>query len=419
MTSLQVTSFGLDDLVPYYKNPRRGNIQEIAKSLEKHGQYRAIAVNKGTHTGRPNEILAGNHTYFAAQALGWATIDATVIDVDDATATSIVLADNRLADLGDYDEQALADLLEAIDDLDGTGYSDEDLAAFIDIDEPVQLTDPDAVPEPPQAPRLESGDIVDLGNSRLYVGDSTDTDSVVKALTTMRGGAKRADCVWTDPPYGVNYVGKTKDALTIDNDGKDGLEELLNGAFATIIAVARGGAPVYVAHADTERMTFEKAMIDSGITVRQNLVWVKNTLVLGHADYHYKHEPILYGFTSNGEGTLGRGGEHWYGDNAQTTVLEFDKPSRNGIHPTMKPVELIQSMLANSCPPHGLVADIFGGSGSTLIAAHDLGMRAFLVELDPHYADVICRRFEEHTGIVPIVNGEQTSFVTAEEELHE
>ncbi|MGV9181822.1 DNA-methyltransferase [Arcanobacterium canis] len=223
-----------------------------------------------------------------------------------------------------------------------------------------------------------------------------------------------ADCVWTDPPYGVSYVGKTKDALTIQNDGASDLDGLLDDAFATVVNITKAGAPVYIAHADTARVEFETAMRGSGIEFRENLIWEKNTIVLGHSDYHYKHEPILYGFTPGGEGRLGRGGDRWYGDNAQSTVFVFDKPARNKVHPTMKPVALIQAMLRNSCPPGGLVADVFGGSGSTLIAAVDLGMRAFLVELDPHYADVIARRYEEHTGTTPLINGEEKTFITEE-----
>ena len=207
--------------------------------------------------------------------------------------------------------------------------------------------------------------------------------------------------------------------MTIRNDSARGLADLLDGAFRVVAEVCRPGAPVYVAHADTERVTFETSLIGAGLLVRQNLVWVKNTLVMGRSDYHYQHEPILeaqledpaaedpgeehepvlYGFTAGGGGRLGRGGERWYGDNKQSTVFQIPKPPRNKDHPTMKPVALIGAMLlSNSLPPGGVVLDPFAGSGSTLIAAHRLGSRAFCVELDPRYADVIIRRFEEHTG---------------------
>lgn len=199
----------------------------------------------------------------------------------------------------------------------------------------------------------------------------------------------------------------------------------MDAAFGVVVSVCRAGAPVYVAHADTERVTFEEAMRGAGLLLRQNLVWVKNALVLGRSDYHYQHEPILeaevpdpgpehepvlYGFTAGGSGRLGRGGPRWHGDNKQSTVFVYKKPARNADHPTMKPVGLIAQMLHNSCPPGGVVFDPFAGSGSTLIAAQGRGMRAYCVELDPRYADVVIRRFEEHTGVVPTLDGREVSF---------
>ena len=218
--------------------------------------------------------------------------------------------------------------------------------------------------------------------------------------------------MWTDPPYGVDYVGKTKKALVIQNDTREDLPDLLSGAFRTAVAASRHGAPVYVAYAMREHQIFQDALESAGIIIRQHLVWVKNTMVLSHADYQYRHEPIIYGFTPGGTGRLGRGGPRWCGDNRATTVFEVDKPPANRDHPTMKPVELIDAMLANSLPTGGLVLDLFGGSGSTLIAAHHRRSRAVLVELDPRYADAICRRWQEHTGIVPVrrVSGEAVDF---------
>ena len=396
-------------LSTFVGNPQRENVELIARSLETNGQYRPIVVNAGTLTGRPLEVLAGNHTLLAARSLGWESVDCSVIDVDEQRARAIVAADNRLSDLGEYDAQELHALLASLDDLDGTGYLAEDLAALErDLYPPEPRTDPDDVPELPAEPVSQSGQVWALGDHRLLVGSATDVDAV-------RGlcGDVAPDCVWTDPPYGVDYVGKTKDALRIQNDGSTGLFDLLAAAFGVAANVCRGGAPVYVAHADTERVTFETAMDSAGLVVRQNLIWAKNTMVMGRSDYHYKHEPILYGFTPGGEGRLGRGGKRWFGDNSQTTVFEFDKPARNAEHPTMKPVALIDAMLANSLPPGGVVLDLFAGSGSTLIAAHGRQSRAFCVELDPRYADVILRRFEAHTGIVPTLEGEPVSFVAA------
>lgn len=422
-TKAQYRRMKAADLQFFEGNARRGDVDAIAKSLEQLGQYKPLVMNVGTHTGRPMEVLAGNHTLQAARALGWPEVDVRVLDVDEQTARKINAADNRIGDLGDYDDAALYELLSGIDDLGPTGYLQDDLDALQrDLFPPETYTDPDAAPPTPSDPVSKVGQIWWLGDHRLLVGSATDQGAVERLC-----GDVRPDVVWTDPPYGVEYVGKTKDALRIQNDGAAGLTVLLEGALSVVVKVCRLGAPVYVAHADTERITFESAMWSAGMIVRQNLVWVKNSMVMGRSDYHYQHEPILsgevvdedehgpvlYGFTRGGSGRLGRGGERWFGGNAQTTVFVFDKPARSAEHPTMKPVALIDAMLANSLPAGGVVLDPFGGSGSTLIAAHGRQSRCFTVELDPRYADVILRRFEAHTGVVPTLDGEPVSFLVA------
>lgn len=411
-TSLTVTTAALDSLQPYHRNPRRGNTAVIGESLDRLGQYRPIVVNAGTYTGREREVLAGNHTFFAAQKLGWDTIDIVTVDVDEDTATRIVVADNRTSDLATYDEELLAALLQELPDLDGTGFTDAALEEMLaelaagDGHVPI-LGDPDDAPDlPDEADAItEPGQVWELGEHRLLCGDSTDQAAVEAFM-----GGDRADCMWTDPPYGVDYVGKTKDALTIRNDGAKGLEALLAGVFATAVAVLKPGAPAYVAHSDSRRGTFETEFTAAGFSFRQNLLWVKDTMVLGHSDYHYRHEPILYGFAPGGEGRLGRGGERWYGDNAQTTVFEVPKPARSEVHPNMKPVDLIVLMLENSSRPGAMVFEPFGGSGSTLIAAHMTRRVARVVELDPRYVDVILRRWQEATGVRPRLDGAEHDF---------
>lgn len=416
--SLELTSFAVDELSTYHRNPRRGAVGKIAESLQARGQYRAIVVNLGRLTGRPLEVLAGNHTLLAARELGWDSIDATTVDVDDAGAAAIVAADNRLADLGGYDDADLLAVLEAAGDLAGTGYEDLDVARLqAALSDPVALTDPDDVPALGAGRTISAeGDVWELGPHRLYVGSSGDTDAV---LAVAQGPV---DCVWTDPPYGVSYVGGTSEKLTIQNDGRDEALQVLRDSLVTIVAACRPGAPLYMAHADSLRVPFQLACEEAGVKMRQTLIWVKDQMVLSRADYHYKSEPILhgdvggdyepvsYGFAPGGEGRLGRGGEHWHGDNKQTTVFEVPRPKASREHPTMKPVELIEPMLRNSCPPGGVVLDTFAGSGSTLIAAHRAGVLALLCELDPHYADVICRRWQEHTGIVPVRSGVEVDF---------
>ena len=409
----------------YAKNPRRGDVQAIKGSIVANGIFRPVIVNKGTYTEKPNEILAGNHTVKAIRELAeenpddarWQQVEVWMVDVDAERAARIVLADNRTADLGSYDNEELLGLLNMMDgDLDGTGYDEEyldSLEEMVELENSTQdPNDEDAEPEaPPANPISKTGDVWVLGPHKLLVGDATD----VYAVKDMMGDA-RADCIWTDPPYGVSYVGKTKDALTIQNDETTDLPDLLMASFDCAVEVSKPGAPIYVAHADTERITFEGSMIEANIIVRQNLIWAKNTIALGRSDYHYKHEPILYGFTPGGKGRLGRGGDRWYGDDSQSTVLNFDKPSRNADHPTMKPPELIVAMLNNSLPRGGIVLDLFGGSGSTMVAAHQHGSKARLVELDPKYADVICRRFQKLTGVLPKRNGKEYDFCADDEQ---
>jgi len=422
LSRLQVVQFAVGELSLFHRNPRRGDVREIAKSLTAHGQYRPLVVNVGTLTGRANEILAGNHTFLAACSLGWESVQATTVDVDDATATRIVLADNRLADLGSYDDADLVAALASVGDLDGTGYTQGDLDALIaELSAPVSLTDPDDVPDRPDPADAISraGDVWHLGEHRLLVGSSGDLDAVRAAAAGVT-----FDCCWTDPPYGVEYKGGT--GLRIQNDGADAAIAVSVAFLEVAAAVCRPGAPIYVAHSDVLRVPLQTAMERLGIRYRQTLMWVKDRFVLSRADYHYQSEPIAegvigdaaprdfdpiaYGFTADGTGRLGRGGDHWHGDNRSSTVFDIARPSRSAVHPTMKPVELVEAMLTNSCAPGAWVIDGFGGSGSTMIAAHRLGRKALLVELDPTYADVICRRFQEHTGTVPVRDGVPVEF---------
>lgn len=394
-----------DTLALFHRNPRRGNVDRIAESLRVNGQYRPIVVNRGTITGRPAEVLAGNHTLLAARQLGWATVAAVWVDVDDQQATRIVAADNRTADLGDYDDQLLRGLLAELPDLAGTGYDTDDLdaleRALAATETPgAGATDPDDAPPPPKTPVSATGDVWELGPHRLVVGDATDVGVWDRVLD---GG--KADAVWTDPPYGVSYVGKTSDALRIENDELtgDGLAEFLQAVFGLALVSCRKGAVWYVAAPPGPlHLQFAKVLADLGVW-RQTLMWVKDQFVLGHSDYHYRHEPVFYGWAP--------GAAHQSPlDRSQDTVHEVPRPKRSADHPTMKPVELIHRHLAHSSRPLDAVVDPFAGSGSTLIACHQLNRHARLIELDPRYADVILRRYQEHTGTQPIRDGEPHDF---------
>lgn len=394
-----------DTLKPHPKNARRGNVDVVADSFKRNGQFKPIVANSRNQT-----IIAGHHMWRAALALGWTEVSVLWVDVDEKAHRKMMLIDNRSSDVGDYDMKALEDLLNDVaadDGLAGTGYSEGDLARMFGRQTTEYDTDPDEVPEVKGKPRAAVGDVWALGPHRLAVGDSTD-----HALIGRLMDGQQADVMWTDPPYGVSYVGGT--GLTIQNDGADEAGDVIDRALEAALTALRPGAPVYIAHSEVIRLGLEESLRGHGYLVRQNLIWVKNSIVLGRSDYQYRHEPILeaqvdgetvqhepvlYGFTPGGSGRLGRGGPRWYGNNAQSTVLVVDKPRASAEHPTMKPVDLIVQMLRNSAPPNGLVLDIFGGSGSTMVAADSLGLRACLVELDPHYADVICARYERLTGV--------------------
>ena len=391
MTNLKVESFKLSDLNLYHKNPRRGDVDAIVESMKKRGQYRPIVVNIGTHASHDYEILAGNHTYMAAKKLGWETIQATTVDVDDDQAAQIVLADNRLADLGGYDDETLSSLLSDVSSLDGLGWSRDDvdeLAAALEPErDDSEVEDVDVPDDAPQ--RAKRGEIWVLGEHRLMCGDATKPEDMQKLL-----GGGEADLWLTDPPYNVAIVGKTKKHLTIENDSwadDDEFVEFLRKAFVTALDVLKPGCAFYIWFAQTQAENFLAATDKAGMTIRQTLIWAKSTFSLGRQDYQWKHEPCLYGWKD--------GASHrWFSDRKQTTVLEFEKPARNAEHPTMKPVPLMAYEIRNSSRVGDTVLDSFGGSGSTLMACEQTGRKCVTMELDPHYCDVILKRWEDYTG---------------------
>ncbi|HEY3790076.1 MAG TPA: DNA modification methylase, partial [Urbifossiella sp.] len=338
-------------------------------------------------------IIVGHTRYKAAARLGMATVPVHVargLSPDQARAYRI--ADNQTATLSQWDDDKLPLELIALQDvnfdLSLTGFSADELQALLAPPANAGQGDPDEVPEPPAEPVTKTGDLWLLGRHRLLCGDATKADDVARLLD----GAQ-ADMLLTDPPYGVAYVGKTADALTIANDALQGDEyrDFLAAAIGNAARHLRPGGGFYIWHADTAGLPTRQACSDASLTVRQCLVWAKNTLVLGRQDYQWKHEPCLYGWADGAAHT-------WLSDRAQTTLLEFDKPARSADHPTMKPVELFAYLMRNSCPKGGRVLDPFGGSGTTLIAAEQEGRTACLLELDPRYCEVIIARFEKFTG---------------------
>lgn len=392
----------VDSLVPFPANPRIGDVDAIAESLRVNGQYRPIVVN-----GENRQILAGNHTWKAAKSLGWETVAVSfVYDLSPDDAARIVLADNRYSDLATYDMEALADLLTWLDDVEGTGYTteavDELLASLTASTEPTALTDPDDVPEPPATPQSRLGDVWSLGPHRLFVGDSTGD------LGDLMQGDE-AHMVFTDPPWNVNYGAVKKGNAqgykprTILNDNQGtAFDEFCKGFSAQLKAYSRPGAALYLVMSAQEWPVIDSALRDAGFHWSSTIIWAKDTLVLSRKDYHTQYEPIWYGWNDSAARLVP------VEDRKQSDLWQIDRPKRSDLHPTTKPVELVARAIRNSSQSGGIVLDPFGGSGSTLIACHQTSRIGRLVELDPTYADVILRRYMEHTGETPTnQNGER------------
>lgn len=374
-------------LIPYARNSRthsQQQTQQIASSIKEFGFTNPILIDES------NGIIAGHGRVLAAQLLGMEEIPCIILaGMSEAKKRAYVIADNKLALNAGWNEEMLRlefqDLNEMGFDLDLTGFSAEEIDKLM----PKQvegLTDEDAVPEVPAEPVTVLGDIWILGDHRLMCGDSTSIDAVEKLMD-----GQKADMWLTDPPYNVAYEGSKGLKIQNDNMGDDDFRQFLRDCYVAADTVMKPGAVFYIWHSDSEGYNFRGAAKDAGWIVRQCLIWKKSSLVMGRQDYHWKHEPCLYGW-KDGSGHL------WAADRKQTTVLEFDKPSRNGEHPTMKPVELFAYQMMNNTKCQDIVLDSFGGSGTTAIAAEKNGRRAFMMELDPKYCDVIIKRWQEFTG---------------------
>lgn len=386
----KVEQWPIEKLVPYAKNSRTHSeeqVAQIAASIKEWGFTTAVLVDES------GSIIAGHGRVMAARKLGMASLPVMVAkDWSDAQKRAYVIADNKLALNAGWDNDLLAlELGELGDlgfDLELTGFTDEEIKALMPVEVTEGLTDPDEAPPVPENPVTVPGDVWVMGQHRLLCGDSTSVDDLAKLCE-----GQMVDMWLTDPPYNVAYEGGTKEKLTIQNDsmGDDQFRQFLRDAYTAADTVMKAGAVFYIWHADSEGYNFRGAAKDAGWTVRQCLIWKKSSLVLGRQDYQWQHEPCLYGW-KDGAGHL------WASDRKQTTILEFDKPARNGEHPTMKPVALFEYQLLNNTKGGDIVLDSFGGSGTTLIAAEKNGRVARLMELDPKYCDVIVKRWQDFTG---------------------
>lgn len=379
-----------DKLIPYARNSRTHSdeqVQQIMGSIKEFGFTNPVLIDAD------GVIIAGHGRTMAAQRLGMKEVPCLRLShLTEAQKRAYIIADNKLALNAGWDDEMLAlelrNLRDEDFDLSLTGFDDDELASLLAEAIAEGLVDDDEVPEVPEQPVTVEGDVWVLGNHRLMCGDSTSIDQLERLCE-----GRLVDMWLTDPPYNVAYEGKTKDALTIKNDKMedDGFRQFLRDAYVAADAVMKAGAVFYIWHADSEGYNFRGAAKDAGWTVRQCLIWKKQTMVMGRQDYHWKHEPCLYGWKD--------GAAHlWATDRKQTTILEFDRPSRNAEHPTMKPVELFEYQMLNNTKGSDLVLDSFAGSGTTAIAAEKNGRAARLMELDPKYCDVIVTRWQEFTG---------------------
>ena len=408
----------INDLKVYKKNAKKHTpeqLEQIKNSIEAFGMNDPIAV-----WGDDNVIVEGHGRYLALRSIGETGVVPCIrLDhLTDEQRKAYALAHNQLTmNTGFDDELLLPELAELADffDMSDFGFDLGDEGAKEPEKEAVEDDfDPNELPPA----RTNRGDIYILGNHRLMCGDSTDLNDV----ETLMGDTK-ADILLTDPPYNVNYEGGTKDKLKIMNDsmGDAAFLAFLTDAFINADTVMRAGAAFYIWHSDSESLYFREAVQNAGWKLRQNLIWVKNALVLGRQDYQWKHEPCLYGW---------KNGTHYFTDDrtqatvvddkidlkklkkeemlalleeifsekTPTTVLYENKPTVNDIHPTMKPIKLLARLIKNSSKPGELVLDLFGGSGSTMIACEQLDRTCYMMELDPHYCDVIIKRWEDFTG---------------------
>ena len=393
LSDLKLEHWPTSRLIPYARNPRKNDhaVEQMASAISEFG-FRLPIVAKST-----GEICDGHLRYKAALHLGLEQVP--VILADDLTETQIkafrILA-NRSATWADWDEDLLRLELEELQlddfDLSLTGFDDDELLEIMAGEETTTEgnTDEDAAPEVPVTPVSKPGDVWLMGQHRLLCGDSTDAASYDTLL-----GTERVAMIFQDPPYNVDYANTAKDKLRgtnrpILNDNLgDGFQDFLLAAFKP--ALARCNGAVYVAMSSSELDTLQSAFRAAGGKWSTFIIWAKNTFTLGRSDYQRQYEPILYGWP---EGAT----RHWCGDRDQGDVWHFNKPRVNDLHPTMKPVELVERAIRNSSRPGDVVLDPFGGSGTTLIAAEKSSRQARLIELDPKYVDTIVRRWQEYAG---------------------
>ncbi len=398
---LVVTTVPVASLVPYAENARThspAQVAQIAASIAEFGFVNPVLVDA------EGVLIAGHGRVMAAKQLGLASVPVLQLGhLSAAQARALRLADNQIALNSGWDEALLAAEIarirdEAVVDLDVLGFSGMELDRLLAAADAGLEDDADDAPAPPAVPVTRTGDLWRCGEHRLLCGDATKLADVQRAL----GDRSLADMTWCDPPYNVAYEGGTAAKMTIANDALgSGFLDFLRPALANLLSVTKGAC--YICMSSSEWPTLHRAWQEAGGKWSSTIIWAKNTFALGRADYHQQFEAMLYGWKAGAQ-------HYWCGARDQGNVWHFDKPARNDLHPTMKPVALVERAIRNSSKQRDTVLDPFGGSGTTMIAAERTGRRAVLLEIDPAYTDVIVRRWQEATGEAAVLDGEDRTF---------
>lgn len=383
---MNVQQVKIEKVKPYDKNPRKNKaaVDYVANSIKEFGFQQPIVVDKDM------VVIAGHTRLKAAKKLKLKEVPVVIADnLTEEQVKAYRLADNKTAEKAEWDFDLLTDELLSLQELD---FDMEQFGFDFDFSEDEEAVEDDNwEADVPEEPISKRGDIWVLGRHRLMCGDSTDAADVALLMD-----GNKADMLLTDPPYNVDYTGKASELETrkIENDKMEdsAFQDFLTSAFSNAAENMKAGGVFYIWHADSEGLNFRVACKKAGFQVRQCLIWNKNAMVMGRQDYQWKHEPCLYGWKD--------GASHlWASDRKQTTVLEFEKPKKNNLHPTMKPIKLFDYQIKNNTKGDDIVLDLFGGSGTTIMAAEQNGRRGFVMEYDPKFVDVIVDRWEQFTGM--------------------
>lgn len=387
-------------IATHTENPKRHDIEQIKASIRRFGfvaplirdeSSKRLVAGHGRLQALREMLAAGEDRPLGLGPKWQVPVLTGVAFANREEALAYLVADNRLSEMGGWDKDALSTILQELAQteaaLAGVGYTLKEVEKMAAREARRLLEDP-GPQELPQEPKTQPGDVWLLGEHRVICGDCTEALVVEKLMD-----GRAANMLLTDPPYNVAYVGKTAKKLTIENDEMSdaSFRSFLVDSFRFAFGALQEGGAFYIWHADSEGFNFRGAVRDVGEQVRQCIIWAKNCLVMGRQDYQWKHEPCLYGWKKGAS-------HHWYAGRDQTTILEFDKPSRSEDHPTMKPVPLFERLIQNSSKEGDVILDVFLGSGTSLIAAERTGRICYGVEKDPRYCDVIVRRWQEMTG---------------------